>query len=232
MNVLKPLLLAMLSTLSATAANAAWSVYDYTATVTANTVIDGNSFAAGSQVTGQVFILEGTTPGNDGWGYAGEVARYADTVNSFSVHTAGLDVSATGAGDAVVHNDRRLTRRGDAWQDIFSASLTSEATTRFSSVAMGGGVSSLSFNLATPLAARSTATTSLALPGAVTPALFTQDRTLRVSFASGANLDAQITGMSVSHLNQLAPVPEPASAALLGLGLAGVGLLRRRQRAA
>jgi hypothetical protein len=206
-----------------------WSRYDYVATVNTNTVVDGASFAAGSQVTGQVFVLQGVSPGNGGWGYAGEVAVYTDAVQVFTFHHAALDVAGVGAGNAQVDNNRRLTRSGGGWQDVFGASLLPEATTQFTPTLLGGGVTGLSFEMRSQFAVNPQATTSLDLPSLVNVPLFNSTNNLALTFANSGRVDATIQSMSVSTVSA---VPEPGSFALAGLGLAGLSLLRRRQNRA
>ena len=226
---LKPLLLAVAAaaTLAAGGAQAqSWTRYDYVATVDANTDIGGAMFAAGSQVTGEVFVRNGITPTNGGWGYANEVAVYNDAVTLFTFHHASLDTAAVGEGNAQVNNNRRLTRSGGSWQDVFGASLTTEPTTQFLPTQVGDGVSGLMFELRSPFMGAPAATTSLALPQLVNVPLFSGQNDLRLSFANSMFVDATIVQMTAS---QVTAVPEPSTFALAGLGLAALGLARRRQ---
>ncbi|EHR70239.1 PEP-CTERM putative exosortase interaction domain-containing protein [Burkholderiales bacterium JOSHI_001] len=224
---------ALMGAAVAQAATPSWTLYDYTATIKSNTTISGTSFAAGSSVAGQVYLLNGVTPDNGGWGFAGEVARYVDVVNAFSFNTSGLSVGGTGAGNAEVDNNRRLVRAGGAYQDVFAASLGTEPTTSFTATALGGGLSAMSFMLRSPfLGGAPSATTSLALPSAVNLGLFSDTNSLQLSFKDASLLDATLTSMTVSQVSQIAAVPEPATAGMAALGLLVLGAARRRRQAA
>lgn len=227
------LILGPLTALTATPALAdTWAVYDYTAQVSRDLSIGSASFAQGAAITGQVFVLLGTSPTNNGWGFAGEVALYVDTVHRFTFDTAGLSVTGTGAGNAEVDNNRRLTQRATAFQDVFGASLLPEATTQFSPTAIGGGVTGVAFELRSPfLGGFPSATTSVALPTTVDVNKFSGSNYLNLNFADGNTLQGTITSMNVSYVTQLpAAVPEPAAAVLASLGLVALGLLKRRRR--
>ena len=224
---------ALLAVAGAQASGNIWSVYSYAATLDATTTIGGTTFTAGAPVTGAVYVIQGNTPTNGGWGFANEVALYVDSVNQFSFSTAGLSAMGEGAGNAQVDNNRRLVSSGAPFQDVFQASLRPETTTRFYGSPLGGGATEVSFELRSPfLNPAPLANSSLALPSAVNLGLFSALNNLRLTFANGATLDATINTMTVSQVTQLPAVPEPSTAMLAVLGLATLGLMRRRQRAA
>jgi hypothetical protein len=234
-HTLKSLIVAAVAVFGAAAAQAqSWTLYDYSATLNAATTIGGTTFAAGSQVSGAVYALNGVTPGNGGWGFAGEVARYGDAVNSFSFQHALLNVTGTGAGDLGVDNNRRLTKRGTAYQDVFLANLNTEPTTVFTPTAFGGGVKSLGFELRSSFQGSGpAATTSLAMPSAVNLPLFNGSNSLLLTFNDNSSLNATLQTMTVSQVDHISAVPEPGSAAMAGIGMAALMLLRsRRQRQA
>lgn len=233
------LTLALAAASAATSAIAqTYSVYTYTATVNSTVAVNDGlggtiSFDAGDTITGQVFVNQGASTNNGGWGFPGEVINYVDSVEYFSFQHEDVSIVGTGtgtaAGNASVNENRRFTQSASsARQDVFGLS----SGTNFAPNTLGNGVSDLSFELRTPFLGLGSpglsAVTGLTLPSTVDVSLFTGQNTFNLSFANTQAVAATLQSISVSTASSV--IPEPSSyAAFAGLAVLGLAAVRRRR---
>ncbi len=226
-----------------TAASATYLRYDYTATINNTTSINNNGtvvvFNQGDKLSGE-FRIETNSPSTISW--FNDRMTYNGALDGFSVNGNGINVAANGNADVIVDNNRRLTRRGTAWEDMFVGSLTT-LNANIDITSLGGGVTSLGFNFWTTLLySTPTALLSHALPGEAELLRFPFNQ-LSVSFMDTSSLIATFNQISVTpvgtgYVQSLsqggsnATVPEPETVMLLALGLMGIGLSRRKKQTA
>ena len=230
-----------LAAASATSAVAqTYSVYTYTATVNSTVAVNDGlggtiSFDAGDTITGQVFVNQGASTNNGGWGFPGEVINYVDSVEYFSFQHEDVSIVGTGtgtaAGDTSVNENRRFTQSASsARADVFIANSATNFST--STADLGGGVSSLNFQLVTNFhglgSPNLNAVTGLSLPSSVNVSLFDQNKSLNLSFTNTQAVAATLQSISVSTASSV--IPEPSSyAAFAGLAVLGLAAVRRRR---
>ena len=223
-----------------TAASATYLRYDYTATVNNTTSINNNGtvvvFNQGDTLNGE-FRIEANAPSTLSW--FNDRMTYNGALDGFSVNGTGINVAANGNAGVIVDNNRRLTSRGTAWEDMFVGSLNT-SNANIDVTALGGGVTSLGFNFWTTLLySAPTVLLSHALPGETQLLNFPFNQ-LSVSFQDTSSLLAMFKQISVtpvgsgnvqsqSQSGSNAAIPEPETVMLLALGLMGIGLSRRKK---
>ncbi len=161
-------------------------------------------------------------------GGAGTSASYAGAVDNLSVMIAGNTYTNTGAGTATVNNDD-MAGSSAPLRDMFLASFSVTGPS-----AGGAPVSGFQFSLGGTDAFAAGSLSDVDAPTvAEFQSLFANDNndgnTKFLTFFDSVNGGFSDVRFDVDTLD-VAPVPLPASAFLLLLGVGGLGVMRRKQR--
>ena len=205
------------------------------------------SFEAANVTTNQMFALSGSNNGSSGTqsgslGSGSSLSTVSISSNGAALSNGGLatitlDASMTAPGTLdIIVTQQGLTAAQAAIP--FSVSFTANALTGGSSgsVTFRDFVSAANTNFdttssdllrAVTLSATATATSDVSTAtasGLTVGGTYSETQFIEINFASAGSISAS------SQITPPTAVPEPASMALLGAGLFGVGMIRRRAK--